>query len=155
MQFLIISDNKRRQGWYNHSRQDLGPINESCRVIIQRVLRRSLQLNRETEVRGSCVFSMRSPGCFSVGPPVAKGLICIQSITNNSCILICMSYFWHTEVLAVNAAWRARNRAKRDQPSPDWLSCSHAHGIGRKNSLQETSLAIFPNPYEPLLLIHL
>ena len=66
-----------------------------------------------------------------VGPPVARTLICIQNITNNSCGLIFMSC--QTRVVAVTAAWRARKGAKHDQLLSDWLNLSHSLTIGRKS----------------------
>ena len=48
MQFLIISDNKRKQGGYKHSRQGLGPISETSRLLFRVFWRRGLLWNRET-----------------------------------------------------------------------------------------------------------
>ena len=49
MQFLIISDNKRKQGGYKHSTQGLGPISETSRLLFRVFWRRGLPWNRELE----------------------------------------------------------------------------------------------------------
>jgi len=60
MQFLIISDNKKKQGGYKHSRQGLGPISETSRLLFRVFWRRGLLWNRELEL---CkLYSKRSLG---------------------------------------------------------------------------------------------
>lgn len=107
-------------------------------VIIQGILEAGSAMEQANWNPRTLYSKWRSLGCFTVGPPVARGLICIQNITNNSCTLICMTYNWRNKVLAVNAAWWARNRAKRDQPSSHWLSPTRSQAIGWKKFITGT-----------------
>lgn len=83
-----VSNHFRQRG---NSKGDVNSEDRTSRSLASHIellfggfCRRGLLLNGEFRVQRSCIFSVRSLGLVSVGPPVAKGLICIQNITNNS-----------------------------------------------------------------------